>query len=243
MHSAWTPRAAKWRRVISGYLVATRRWLQLRGSSCPAHRPARPRPCGNARYRGRAARRSRNSRIPSARRCRRPRAGRRRRRRRSRRRSCAPGSGRAPGSEVRKRSCRLAGSLKAGSGSMPMRCNSGMTSPRMRPFGKRHDQRPIARRRSARAPCRVDGGSFRSSSSSWPGCHGVGQGSPKSRARQRIAEAVSRIAAPPAKSRSIVSPGWPLARPPPADRQQGQDAILLAALEAAIGHGRRPRRR
>jgi len=35
MHSAWTPRAAKCRRVISGYLVATRRWLQLCGSSCP----------------------------------------------------------------------------------------------------------------------------------------------------------------------------------------------------------------
>ena len=28
MHSACTPRAAKWRRVISGYLVATRTWLQ-----------------------------------------------------------------------------------------------------------------------------------------------------------------------------------------------------------------------
>ena len=34
MHSAWTPRAAKWRRVTSGYFVATRRWLQLCGSSC-----------------------------------------------------------------------------------------------------------------------------------------------------------------------------------------------------------------
>ena len=30
MHSAWTPRAAKWRRVISGYLVATRMWLGRR---------------------------------------------------------------------------------------------------------------------------------------------------------------------------------------------------------------------
>ena len=34
------------------------------------------------------------------------------------------------------------------------------------------------------------------SSSGWPGCQTVGQGSPKSRTRQRIAKAVSRIAAP-----------------------------------------------
>ena len=33
MHSAWTPRRAKWLRVISGYLVATRIWLQRAGSS------------------------------------------------------------------------------------------------------------------------------------------------------------------------------------------------------------------
>ena len=35
-HSACTPRAAKWRRVTSGYLVAMRTWLQRRGSSLPA---------------------------------------------------------------------------------------------------------------------------------------------------------------------------------------------------------------
>ncbi len=37
-HSACTPRAAKWRLVICGYLVATRTWLHPRGSSLLRHR-------------------------------------------------------------------------------------------------------------------------------------------------------------------------------------------------------------
>ena len=234
MHSAWTPRAAKWRRVTSGYFVATRRWLQLsRVLVRRPTRPARPRPCGNARYRGRAARRSRNSRTPSARRCRRPRAGPRRRRRRSRHRSCAPGSGRAPGREVRNRSCRLAGSLKAGSGSTPMRCNSGMTSPRMRPFGKRHDQR-LDRSTGVRLRARAASDCARQltvSSSSWPGCHGVGQGSPKSRARHTDApRRSSRIVGVRRQNRDRSSaPARPRGIRRQAYRQQAQDAVLLAA--------------
>src|SRR3546814_4093882 len=38
MHSACTPRAAKCRRVMPGYLVATRMWLQRLGSSLSAKR-------------------------------------------------------------------------------------------------------------------------------------------------------------------------------------------------------------
>ena len=131
MHSACTPRAAKWRRVTCGYLVATRIWLQRLGSSLSAsvHRLGYRQPAAR-RCRGRAARRSRDSRTPSARRCRRCRAGPRRRRRRWRRRTTAPGSPGSCGWLVAKRRPRCRGSSKAGSGSSPACAISGRSSSR-----------------------------------------------------------------------------------------------------------------
>ena len=75
MHSAWTPRAAKCRRVISGYLVAIADMAPARRVvGPPPWRRAPPRQCGSGPPADPPGHRDRGSRTPSARRCRRRRA-------------------------------------------------------------------------------------------------------------------------------------------------------------------------
>src|SRR4029077_17660188 len=69
---------------------------------------------------------------------------------------------------------------------------------------QRHDQG--VGNGAAKGGARVPAWPHFDGSSGWPGCQTVGQGSPRSRTRQRIAAAVSRIVALPANSRAIAQP-------------------------------------
>src|SRR3954452_14874794 len=152
------------------------------------------------------------------------------------------------GSEVRKRNCRLAGSSKAGSGTTHTRCNSGMNSPRMRPFGKAMISGPISvPGASARTSCRTGracgsaditlprSARGRQLVAGLPRCRpGIAE-IPGANAQRRGGQANLRVAGEIEGERQARCRARVGVRQ--ADGQQAQDAIFLAALETAIGGG------
>ena len=238
MHSACTPRAAKWRRVMLGILggdadVAPARRIVARR---PAP-PARPPTGGSGRCRGRPARRSPDSRIPSARRCRRRRSAPRRRRRRWRRRS-AHADDVEPG--IVGGEAQLARVL-VGEGRPPARCRraraAASASARMRPLGR-------ARTKLARCATLWPAGLIRRTGCGAGYCragdgrgrHCVGQGSPRSSSQHgQAARPASRIAAPSAKIRRRVLPPSSTAT-----ASSARNAVALLQVEAAQLHALDP---
>ncbi len=133
MHSAWTPRCAKYRRVTSGP-----RSRCAHGSSAKDRRVRHPpwarRPrAGSDQFSSRAGHRCRDSRTPSARHCRRRRAAPRQKATKVATSKLRTRMTSSPSWLVLKRNCRESGSSKARSISMPARFKSGATSPNMRP--------------------------------------------------------------------------------------------------------------